>query len=334
LEEAVRSYVGCAHTIAVTSCTTGLEVALRALGVGPGDEVIVPDYTYPATAYAVNLVGARCLIVDVDKKTMNIDYAALERAVTPATKAVIPVSLFGSPLDYDRLGSLKRSHGFYVVEDAACSLGATYKGARVGALADISVFSFHPRKFITTGEGGAVCTNNDEWAEWINSFKHFGMDAADSRGGVQFQMVGTNYKLSDVLAAIGLSQMESIDELLTRRQELAGHYLALLADTAAVTIPEVPAGGIHSYQSFCVFVNERDRVMADLRSKGIEAQIGTYSLHMHAAFSDITKFEFCGAMGGSRFSFENCLALPLYHEMTRDDQVYVVSALLGSAQTG
>jgi dTDP-4-amino-4,6-dideoxygalactose transaminase len=155
-EEVCRKYLGCKHCIVVSSCTVGIEMALHCLNVGPGDEVIVPDYTYPATADAVAIVGAKIVLVDVDPGTMLMDYDALEGAISPRTKAMIPVSLFGNPLDYDRLNAIKEQYDIYIVEDAACALGAEYKSVRVGNLADISVFSLHPRKFITTGEGRCV----------------------------------------------------------------------------------------------------------------------------------------------------------------------------------
>ncbi|WP_147818798.1 DegT/DnrJ/EryC1/StrS family aminotransferase [Salidesulfovibrio onnuriiensis] len=327
LETVVARYLGVAHCLAVTSCTTGLEMALRCLGVSDGDEVIVPDYTYPATASAVALVGATPVIVDVDPQTMVIDYDALEAAVTPATKAVIPVSLFGNPVDYDRLSTIKKKHGLFVIEDAACALGAEFKGRMVGACADISVFSCHPRKFVTTGEGGLVTTGNAEWAEWMLSFKHFGMGVHESRQCTSFDRIGTNLKLSNILAAVGLSQMDMVEELLDRRRQLAALYQEALKSLPGISLPTVTEGGLHSYQSFCVFVDERDRVMASMREKGVEVQIGTYSLHMHKAFNANDKVRLHGAMQGSRRAFEQCLTLPLFHEMTREELDTVVRLL-------
>ena len=209
-EIAVRDFIGSRNAIAVCNCTVGLETALRALNVGPGDEVIVPDYTYPATAAAVAIVGATIVIVDINEDTMLIDYSKIEAAITERTKAVMPVSLFGNPLDYNRLNQIKMVHGIYLVEDAACSIGARYNGMAVGNLADISVFSLHPRKFITTGEGGIITTNRDDWARWIESYKHFGMSGSSSRTSTQFIRIGTNYKLSNIQAAVGLIQMRDI----------------------------------------------------------------------------------------------------------------------------
>lgn len=327
-EEAVRSFIGCRRALAVTSCTTGLEMALRALEVGPGDEVIVPDYTYPATADAVAIVGATVVIVDVDQETMLIDYDAVERAVTPRTKAVIPVSLFGNPLDYDRLLKIREDHGLSIVEDAACSLGAAWRGGKVGTFSDITVFSLHPRKFITTGEGGIIATDNQAWADWMESYKHFGIGVQDSRLTTSFERIGANYKLSNLLAAVGLGQMVKIDELLDRRLALAQRYREKLGGVNGIKFSRTTEGGTHSCQSFCVLIRNRNRVLDTLRGMGIEVQIGTYSLHMHAAFQSSEYCRISGTLEGSTHAFRHCLTLPLYHDMTEDEQDRVVSELI------
>lgn len=327
-ENKLKEYLGCKHVLAVTSATTGLEVALRALNIGDGDEVIVPDYTYPATASVVPIVGAKAVIVDVCKKSMLIDYDEIEKAITPRTKAIIPVSIFGNPLDYDKLIAIKKRHHIYIIEDAACSIGAEYDGIKVGCQADITVFSLHPRKFITTGEGGIITTNNDQWATWMNSYKHFGMDMSGaSREGVQFDIIGTNYKLSNIQAAVGLGQLSHVEELLAKRIELANNYFQLLKDVSSVSIPESLSNGRHSYQSFCIFVDERDRIMNEMKVKGIEVQIGTYSLHMHKAFNNNTLVKVKGTMDNSKWCFEHTLTLPLFNELTLQQQEYIITEL-------
>ncbi len=326
-EAAIRDYVGCKHAIAVTSCTTGLEMALRVLGIGPGDEVIVPDYTYPATADVVAIVGATTVIVDVSPHSMLIDYDALEAAITKKTKAIIPVSLFGNPLDWDRLHVIKAQHGLFIIEDAACSLGAEFKGIKVGNLADISVFSHHPRKFITTGEGGTITTNNDEWDAWMESYKHFGMGVSPTREGTVFNHIGTNYKLSNILASVGLVQMSHIDALLRQRRLLAQRYRELLSAVPGSELPKTTDQGTHSYQSFCIFVADRDRIMKQLREEGIEVQIGTYAIHMYPAFAPSDLIRHHGSFSGSRYAYDYCLTLPLYHEMAMEDQDRVVDRL-------
>ena len=334
LENSFRDYVGCKYALAVCNCTVGLEMALRAMRVGPGDEVIVPDYTYPATASVVEIVGARIILVDVDPRSMLIDYEAVERAITDKTRAIIPVSIFGNPLDYERLTRIKEKYNIFIVEDAACSIGAGFKGIKVGNLADISVFSLHPRKFITTGEGGIVTTNNEKWARWMDSYKHFGMSGSQSRSGTQFERIGTNYKLSNIQAAVGIVQMKYIEKLLSQRQLLVTNYIQLLDSHPKIKFQKVNPFGVHSYQSFCIFTSDRDRIINTMREQGIEVQIGTYSLHMHKAYHKNTNCKIHGNMEGSRYAFDHCLTLPLYHDLTESDQEYVVGHLLSLINNG
>jgi dTDP-4-amino-4,6-dideoxygalactose transaminase len=328
LEAAAAAFLGTRHALAVTSATTGIEVALRALKIGPDDEVIVPDYTYPATALAVGIVGATAVIVDVDPDTMLIDYDRIEGAITPRTRAIVPVSEFGNPLDYDRLNAIRQKHELHIVEDAACAFGAAWHGRRVGTWADISVFSLHPRKFITSGEGGIITTDNREWAEWMESYKHFGMGLAESRPTASFERPGTNYKLCNILAAVALGQMQQADALLNRRRTLAANYVRMLCGRSAVKLPRATPGGVHSYQTFAVFVTDRDAAMQALRAGGIEAQIGAYALHLQPVFRKEPLYRLCGPFDGSRYAFEHCLALPLYHEIREEEQAQVVDALL------
>jgi len=330
-EDSIKDYIGCKHALAVSNCTVGLEMALRALGIGQGDEVIVPDYTYPATAAVVAIVGATIVLVDVDPETMLIDYRAIEKAISERTKAIIPVSIFGNPLNYGRLWNVKEKYNLYLIEDAACSIGAQYDGDFVGDLADISVFSFHPRKFITTGEGGMITTNNPEWTAWMDSYKHFGMNSSGSRLDTHFERIGTNYKLSNVQAAIGLVQMRHISSLLERRAQLANRYHELLVGFPGISFPKVTPKGIHSWQSYCIFTPNRDQIIGKLKEKNIETQIGTYALHMHKAFNEKSKCRIFGDMSSSRYAFDHCLTLPLYNDMTNEEQRFVVSELLKSA---
>ena len=328
LEESIKNYIGCEHAIAVCNCTVGLETALRALGIGPGDEVIVPDYTYPATAAVVEIVGAKIVLVDIDPETMLIDFDAIEAAVTSNTKAVIPVSIFGNPLNYDRLISLKEKHKFFLIEDAACSIGTRFNNSCVGNLADISVFSLHPRKFITTGEGGIITTNNSVWADWIESYKHFGMGDGASRASTQFERIGTNYKLSNIQAAIGLAQMQHIKMLLAQRRRLADRYYEILSSRPNIRLPKTTTGGEHSWQSCCVFVQNRDEIIRKMKDHLVETQIGTFSLHMHKAYRENPNCRIKGELPGSRYAFDHCLTLPLYHDMTIGEQDHVIAQLI------
>ncbi|WP_319762396.1 DegT/DnrJ/EryC1/StrS family aminotransferase [Maridesulfovibrio sp.] len=332
-EQAIAEYTYAKHALAVTNCTVGLEIALRALKIKEGDEVIVPDYTYPATGSAVLLTGATAVVVDIDPATMNIDYDALEAAITPRTRGILPVSLFGNPLDWKRLNEIKQKHDLFIVEDAACSLGAEYEGKKVGTFADISVFSMHPRKFITTGEGGIITTDSDKLGSWMNSFKHFGANIQDSREKVIFERVGTNAKLSNVLAAIGLGQMAKIKELLSERRLLAENYISLLDGEPGIQLPLTTVNGLHSYQSFCVFVDNRDKIIERIRTQGVEVQIGTYQLSTQPAFHNHKQCRLADTMTGSAEAFDKCLTLPLFSGMLPQEQERVVNLLKTAVQS-
>ena len=327
LESLCKNYLGVSHAFAVCNCTVGLEAALRAVGIGAGDEVILPDYTYPATASVVHLVGAIPVLVDVDSSTMLIDLEQAAAAITEKTKAIIPVSIFGNPLDYDAMNTFKEKHNLIVIEDAACSLGAKFKDKMVGSWADVSVFSMHPRKFITTGEGGMVTTDNPEIAAYIDAYKHFGIQKGIDRDGMVFGIMGTNYKLTNIQSALGVSQMKIVETLLKRRIELAGRYSELLRDIPKLRIPSIVTGGQHSFQTYCVLVDDRNHIMREMRRQGIEVQIGTYSLHLHPAFQDKSKCRAQGSMRNSLSSFDHALALPLFHEMLDQQQLRVVESL-------
>lgn len=327
LEKAFQDYIGCRHALAVTSCTTGLEMALRCLDIKAGDEVIVPDFTYPATADAVAIVGATAVLVDVDPGTFLIDDGAVEKAITPRTRAILPVSEFGNPLDYTQLDRIRKQYGLPIIEDAACAMGSSYRGVKTGNLADITVFSLHPRKFITTGEGGIVTTNNTPWAEWMDAYKHFGIVGKDATGKPTFQRVGTNYKLSDLQAAVGVVQMQHIRELLKQRQMLAGHYVNLLCDDSRLELPRITAGGAASWQSFCVKIQGRDQVMNIVRAQGIEVQFGAFALHLQPAFRPGPHCRWSGALSGSKRAFEQALVLPLHHALAPGDPEEVAHSL-------
>jgi dTDP-4-amino-4,6-dideoxygalactose transaminase len=327
-ESGFAEYVGAKHGIATTSCTTAMELSLRVLGVGKGDEVIVPDFTYPATADVVRFVGATPVFVDVDIDSYNVDAEHIEEAITPQTKCVMPVSLFGNPIDIEPIEKLVEEHGFYIVEDAACSAGARRGDRRTGSMADLTSFSFHPRKVITTGEGGMVTTSSDEFAELSRSIKMFGMKAVPGNLS-SFTRPGTNYKLSDVLGAIGVVQLRKIDEIISRRRELASNYDKLLQDVEEIIPPKVDDGVRHVRQTYAVRITvdgARDRLLNDLKEKNIQSQIGTYSLHVQPSFSGVRQV---GDLGTSKMLFENLLALPLSHYMTSEDQSYVISTIAG-----
>jgi dTDP-4-amino-4,6-dideoxygalactose transaminase len=324
-EAKFAEFVGAKHAVATTSCTTALELCLRVLGVGRGDEVIVSDFTHPATACAVALVGAEPVLVDVELESYNIDLEQVRKAVSKKTKCIIPVSLFGHPLDADELGKLEEEHDLYVVEDAACSMGAEFKGKKTGVMADLTCFSFHPRKVVTTGEGGMITTQDDEFAESSRSLKNFGVKL--SSGTAKFASVGTNYKLSDILAAVGLKQMEKAPQLIQKRIELARAYDDLLRRKDFMSPPTVRTGAKHTYQTYAPCLKRkrvRDKLISDLKARGVEAQIGTYALHLQPAFQHCRRV---GKLRNSEALYTDLVALPMFHRMTLADQQFVVEEI-------
>jgi dTDP-4-amino-4,6-dideoxygalactose transaminase len=295
------------HAVAVSSGTAALHLAVLALGIGPGDEVIVPAYSFPATANVVALAGAKPVLVDGDAHTMNVDPGKVE--VTPRTKAILAVHLFGRPARLEELPD-----GVPVLEDAAGALGARRAGRACGGLGVLGCLSFHPRKIVTTGEGGAVTTNDAEVAEAVRELRHHGWRADD------MPQPGFNYRLSDILCAVGIPQLQRLDELLAARTRTAAAYAERLRDLP-VTLPGADAGDVHGWQAYVIQVDDRDRVLAALRAQGIEAQVGTYALQLLGAFRDQ------GAFPGAKAAFERALALPFHSRLSEDDLDRVAEAL-------
>ena len=321
-EDKVKKYIDTKYAVATTSCTTAFELALRALDIGPGDEVIVPDFTHPATGNIVRWIGAKPVLVDVNLFSYNIDPDEVEKAINEKTRCIIPVSWGGNPLDMQPLNELKEKHNLFIVEDAACSLGAEYNGKKTGTIADITCFSFHPRKMITTGEGGMAVTDNPVYAEKLRTLKKFGMTLTN--GEVKFTQFGTNYKLSDILGAIGVEQMKKINTIINRRIELANYYNKLLAEVDSIRAPEKRENTKHVYQTYASYIEEegtRDKLIEYLRKKNIETQIGTYALHLQPIYEKVKK---TGKLERSEKLYRNLLALPMCHLMTKKDQERIV----------
>jgi len=321
-EARVAEFTGAKYAIATTNCTTALELALRALHIGAGDEVIVPDFTYPATADVVYWIGAEPILVDVDISSYNINMDEIEKAITKRTKCIIPVSWGGNPLNYKILNELKEEYNLWIVEDAACSLGAEFDGKKTGTLADITCFSFHPRKIITTGEGGMITTDNNDIAAEIKSLKTFGIKSPDKSN--KFVKVGTNCKFSDILAAIGVKQMEKINKIIEKRIELANNYTRLIKEIDLIRPPLKEEKAKHVYQTYAVYLEVegiRDKVIEELKKENIETQIGTYALHLQPAFCNAKRI---GDLVISEKLYRNLLALPMCHSMTLEDQECIV----------
>ena len=329
-EHLVAEYVGVKHAVAVSSGTTALHLALICLGIGPGDEVLVPDFTFPASANVVRHCGATPVLVDIDLATFNIDVADLEKKITSKAKAIMPVHLFGLSAEMDAILALAQKHpplkrgagGIWVVEDAACALGAEYKGCKCGAMGDLGCFSFHPRKVITTGEGGMVVTDNDEWAERLRLLRNHAMDRRD--GERVFVEVGYNYRMSDVHSAIGVAQMGKLDSIIAKHLELADWYRETLSGLDMITLPTVPDGCKHIYQTYATLLDERvnrQNIIQDLRQAGIEANIGTYSVSVQPAYQP------CEILPNSWRAHQGVLALPFHTRMTKENVAEVAHAL-------
>ena len=326
-ERLVAGHVGVPYGFATSSATTGLHLALVALGVSPGDEVIIPDFSFPATANVIVQQGAVPVFVDIRLDDFGMDPELLEAAITPRTRAIMPVHAFGLVADMDPILRIAERHDIPVIEDAACALGAEYHGRQAGSMGTTGVFSFHPRKVITTGEGGMIMTSDSAVAEQIQVLRSHG--AVRGAHYMSFVSAGFNYRLSDVHAAIGVVQMDRLDVILAGRRELATMYGELLARVEGATAPVTPEGRTHTYQSYVVTLDEgldRDRVIDDMRAKGVETTLGTYSMHLQPYFRERFGIPDVDLPNATR-AHHGCLTIPLYPGMTRDDVESVVAAL-------
>lgn len=324
-EKLVASHCEVPYAISVPNATIGLELVLRSLKTSAeAKEVIIPSFTHPATALAVARAGMIPVIIDIDSNTMLIDYNLLNDVIGENTAAIMPVSLFGNPIDYSQLNIFKKKA--YIVEDAACSIGSIYNGLMTGSLADASVFSFHPRKIITTGEGGMILTSNPTLNTEIRSTKNFG--SLESNSNDNFKSSGSNYKLSDIQASIGVAQMLILDKLIKKRQNLANKYSKAFENIPEITIQKTTKNAAHSYQTYCILIENRNKVMNDLRNLGIEVQIGSYAIHRCKRFLYESKAIVYGSMKSTDNAYEKALALPLYPQMSKTDQQTVIDKLI------
>ena len=321
-ERVVSEYIGIDHAIACTSATTGLELALRSIGIQLGDEVIIPDFTHPATGLVIYTLLGYPVLIDVDLRTANTTASLIEQAITPKTKAIIPVSLFGNPLEIGDILDVARKYGLPVIEDAACSLGSKWHDIPVGSMADISVFSLHPRKILTTGDGGIITTNNTELAAKIQVMKRFGIIDGE------FVEWGTNYRMSDILGAVALGQLQRFNEIIDIRKLCAKRYDELLKNVDGIKLLNIPLYAKSNYQTYCIYIEseKRDIIITKMKSFGIEVQIGTYALHKLPIFKAAKKVN---NLFNSSKLYEHLLALPLHHGLTLKDQVYIISTLKG-----
>ena len=345
-EQRIAQYVSLPHGIATTSCTSALHTAVMALGIKPGDEVIVPAFTWVSTANCVAYCGATPVFCDVGLDSFNLDTEQLESLITPKTVGIIPVHLFGLGANMRVVHSIAKKHGLWVLEDAACALGTTINGNPVGQESDAACFSFHPRKSITTGEGGMVVTGEEELAEACRAIRSHGASISDlerhkSARGVllpDFNVIGHNYRMTDLQAAVGHGQLDHLDAWINRRRELAGQYREKLADLDWLTTPLDDPG--HSYQSFvCLYQPEeprfsdlpsleakRDNLLIELDKRGIMTRQGTHAPVRLRCYHDVFNVraeDFPGACMAQGLSF----ALPLFPSMTEQQLERVANTL-------
>lgn len=330
--------------LATTSCTAALHLAAMALELGPGDEVLVPAFTWVTSAHSIAYLGAEPVFVDIDLDTYNIDLAAIEGAITGRTRAIMAVHLFGLPCDMAPLLAIAEKHDLFVIEDAACAVGSRYRGGPVGGLGDVGCFSFHPRKVITTGEGGIVTTRNESLARRVSSLRNHGATglppgiAPDAPWAMStFDNLGYNLRMSDIQAAVGVAQMAKLSGLLAHRRRQAGLYREALADLDWIVAPREPDYASHSYQSYVVRLAEgdvadRNAIMRALAGRGIQTRPGTH------AVPDLGYYrERSGTVEGSwpvaRRAQDLSITLPLFPGMTEGDVGQVVQALISARDT-
>jgi len=326
------------HALAVTSATTALHLALVALEVGPGDEVIVPAFTWVSTANVVLYCGATVVFADVDPTTFNMDPADLKKRITPKTKAIIPVHLFGLCANMDTIKAI--AGNIPLVEDGACAAGAAYKGTPAGALGTIGCFSFHPRKSVTTGEGGMITTNDDRLADVMSMLRNHGASISEEQRhhGTRpyilpdFNMLGFNYRMTDLQGAVGVVQIKKLDQFIDEREKWAAWYGEQLKDIAWLRTPQFGSEYKHGWQSFVTFVDEtkapcsRNEIMEKLQEHGISTRPGTHAVHMlnyYAQKYNLKPSDYPGAQASNDLS----MAIPLHNRMVVEDYEYVVAVL-------
>lgn len=323
------------HAVAVSNCTTALHLALVVAGVGAGDDVVVPSFSFIATANAPTYVGARPVFADVDPDTGNLTADAVRAALTPRTRAVIVVDQGGVPVDLAAIRGLCDPLGIVVVEDAACAAGSTYAGRPVGAGADIAAWSFHPRKILTTGEGGMITTSREDWALRARRLREHAMSvsAAERHGSTlapaeEYLEIGFNYRMTDLQAAVGLVQLSRLDEVVERRRALAARYQRALADVPGLRCVADPEHGTTNYQSFWVEVSQgyprsREELLAHLADLDISARRGIMAAHRQPAYRGAPH----GPLRVTEWLTDHTLILPVFHQMTTAEQDRVIDAL-------
>ena len=340
-EQAFAEHQQVGHAVAASNCTTALHLALKIAGVQAGDDVVLPSFSFIATANAPTYLGARPVFADVEETTGNVTAQTIEAALTPKTTAIIAVDQGGMPLDLEPLRRLCDERGLALVEDAACGAGSTYRGAPVGVRADVSAWSFHPRKLLTTGEGGMLTTNNEQWAQRARRLREHAMDvsAADRHGSTlapqeSYGEIGYNFRMTDMQAAVGLVQLAKLEQMVARRRELAARYQQELAGVPGLRCVQDPDYGTSNYQSFWIEVGhpfplDREGLLAKLAEDGISARRGIMASHLQPAYAGHSGYTV--ALPVTERLTANTLILPLYHDLREEEQDRVISSVLSAS---
>jgi dTDP-4-amino-4,6-dideoxygalactose transaminase len=341
-ENAFAEAVRAPHAIATSNCTTALHLALVVAGIGAGDDVVVPSFSFIATSNAPTYVGARPVFADVDTATGNVTAATIEAALTPATRAVIVVDQGGVPVDLDPIRALLDPRGIVVIEDAACGAGSTYRGGPVGRGAVLTAWSFHPRKLLTTGEGGMLTTDDADWAARARKLREHSMSvSANARHASvlappeQYDEIGFNYRMTDMQAAVGLVQLGRLPEIVRRRREIVAAYSADLADIPSLRPVADPEWGTSNFQSFWVevldgFPLDREQLLAHLADDGISARRGIMAAHRQPAYAD--RDTGSAALPATDRLTDRTLILPVFHQLTEEERGRVVDSIRRAAR--
>ena len=325
-EKLTAERTGVKHAIALNSGTSALTLALKALGLKPGDETIVPSCSFVATANSTVHLGGKPVFVDIGPNDYNIDPSKIEAAIGKNTRAIVVVHQFGFPADMDPITAIAKKHNLAIIEDAACSLGSSYHGKQTGGFGEVACLSFHPRKVITTGEGGMVLTDSDDIAEKVRLMRNHGLSPSANSGGCT--EAGYNFRLTDIQAAIGTVQLGKLDKIVHLRTQIAEKYMEAISKMPALGLPKWPDGSTPNFQSFAVELTDpsidRQALLAFMEGRGIGCGPGIFPIHMQPAYMEKHSGDH---LPETLRAAERSFLLPLYPDMTEDQQDSVISGL-------
>lgn len=332
-EEKFAAYTGAKYAVAVSNCTTALHLSMIVAGIGPGDEVICPSMSYIATANSITYVGARPVFAEVQPSSYNLDPADAEKKITNKTKAILLVHQIGMPADIDAFKELCNKYSLKLIEDAACAAGSAYKGKKIGSHSELVCFSFHPRKVISTGDGGMITTNREDYYHRLKLLRQHGMSVNDrvrhEAKNVVFEdhvEIGYNYRMTDIQAAVGIRQLEKLDWIVEERRKIAAVYNNAFSDLDFILLPLEENGYFTNYQSYCLYLDktspvDRNTLMQELLDKGIASRRGVMTSHRETAYKDAS---INVSLPVSENLQDNCILLPLYVPMEEKDVNFVI----------